>query len=495
MHHCLSIPEILVVILNYLRPPLNDEEGTPDCRSLISGPMLTCKLFLEPALDIIWESLDSFTPLVKLLPSDSDALRALSVASQIFLQGTPLLPSLQSLRIAFDDYTEDPWSAQLILTKNLRKIVVDLPNTSNEIKLAHKMILSSLGAMSPRIQYIRCQQLEGNVPSIRTCLWSGVCDMPNLRVAHFPDHAIESTALSHLGSLPNLHTATLFVADMVYPLVGTFPALQRLSLFSKDWDHLINFTQQGGMPTQLTEFIATVRLPNNGLTGPQLQRLAVSLAERCSATLVKIDLHAPPPRLDPQPPFEFATADIEPLLSCSSLQHLSLRLRCSTASFDDGLLSSLAKALPKLRHLNLAAQDQYGGQIASKCTPVSLLHLAQHCPHLEWIGLVFAAENHAEWAGKQKGSKPAQMVKYLGVGGTALLEGGCKPMALLLSAAFPHLQKIGHSRVHRDWQMESYQIEKAWEKVNDLYFFALQARMQEREWRVEEGPQTVHNNN
>lgn len=56
MNHCLRIPEIVSEICNAL-----------DERSALSMA-LTCKAFLEPALDQLWRRLTSFEPLAACLP-------------------------------------------------------------------------------------------------------------------------------------------------------------------------------------------------------------------------------------------------------------------------------------------------------------------------------------------------------------------------------------------------------------------------------------------
>ena len=65
-----SNPDILDEICEYL----HDEQDGPSELTLTSKQNLlwaglTCKAFLEPALDRLWSSLDSLFPLLKILPS------------------------------------------------------------------------------------------------------------------------------------------------------------------------------------------------------------------------------------------------------------------------------------------------------------------------------------------------------------------------------------------------------------------------------------------
>lgn len=58
MHDCLRIPEIVEEVVSYCAP------GTSYHLSV------TCRTFYSPATDALWESLESFVPLVKCMPSD-----------------------------------------------------------------------------------------------------------------------------------------------------------------------------------------------------------------------------------------------------------------------------------------------------------------------------------------------------------------------------------------------------------------------------------------
>jgi hypothetical protein len=64
MHHCLQIAEITPLIMAFL---VQDENR--GARGVL--PLLkTCKVFYEPALDILWRDLDTMAPLVMCLPGD-----------------------------------------------------------------------------------------------------------------------------------------------------------------------------------------------------------------------------------------------------------------------------------------------------------------------------------------------------------------------------------------------------------------------------------------
>lgn len=60
-----SNPDILDEICEYLH---DEQDGLTSKQNLLWAG-LTCKAFLEPALDRLWSSLDSLFPLLKILPS------------------------------------------------------------------------------------------------------------------------------------------------------------------------------------------------------------------------------------------------------------------------------------------------------------------------------------------------------------------------------------------------------------------------------------------
>ena len=68
-----SNPDILDEICEYLHDEqdaeLVDSEAARISRQNLLWVALTCKAFLEPALDRLWRSLDSLFPLLRTLPS------------------------------------------------------------------------------------------------------------------------------------------------------------------------------------------------------------------------------------------------------------------------------------------------------------------------------------------------------------------------------------------------------------------------------------------
>jgi hypothetical protein len=67
-----SNTDLLLKIFDYLLWDDNDETDSDNaitCKHTLAQAAVTCKTFLEPALDRLWYILDTLFPLLKLLPS------------------------------------------------------------------------------------------------------------------------------------------------------------------------------------------------------------------------------------------------------------------------------------------------------------------------------------------------------------------------------------------------------------------------------------------
>lgn len=67
MHHALEIPEILLNIFGHCYQP-GKRRGTISDLASLAG---TCRVFREPALDVLWEDLDNLSRLARCLPEAS----------------------------------------------------------------------------------------------------------------------------------------------------------------------------------------------------------------------------------------------------------------------------------------------------------------------------------------------------------------------------------------------------------------------------------------
>jgi hypothetical protein len=70
MHGALLVSELLSIIFYYVSE-LDLRTLAPTSKTTVARCARTCKAWKEPALRVIWESLDSLLPLMKLFPIDA----------------------------------------------------------------------------------------------------------------------------------------------------------------------------------------------------------------------------------------------------------------------------------------------------------------------------------------------------------------------------------------------------------------------------------------
>jgi hypothetical protein len=67
-HHALTIADIISIILSNLRPMDPEGENGRLARQDLLSAILCCKNFMEPGLDVLWHSIYSIDPILRLIP-------------------------------------------------------------------------------------------------------------------------------------------------------------------------------------------------------------------------------------------------------------------------------------------------------------------------------------------------------------------------------------------------------------------------------------------
>ena len=88
MHHCLHVAEIVDLIVEFSQP---FNPGSRQTSTATLALALTCKAFYDPALNVYWNTLESFRPLMALFPEDVCAADE---------KGTYVSPTLERASIA-----------------------------------------------------------------------------------------------------------------------------------------------------------------------------------------------------------------------------------------------------------------------------------------------------------------------------------------------------------------------------------------------------------
>ncbi|KAJ3514811.1 hypothetical protein NLJ89_g2149 [Agrocybe chaxingu] len=249
-----SNPDILDEICEYLSYEYdNDPDDISRSRQVLLWVALTCRSFLEPALDRLWRSLDSLFPLLKVLPAffqsdDTYVLRGritpedwarfdwygrrvrkfsytrdpdnLDIAMHVYfrlaqLRSTPLLPSLRHLHCPSTSQNDFLISGIcLFLSPSLQTL--EFENISNvEDKLCGTVLhtLHSDGAPMERI-ILRGRGLSRDT----VCKVIQFEHLKELELAGMGE-SLDMEILEHIGSLPSLIDLALdFTNSNIPPL-------------------------------------------------------------------------------------------------------------------------------------------------------------------------------------------------------------------------------------------------------------------------------------
>lgn len=149
--------------------------------------------------------------------------------------------------------------------------------------------------------------------------------------------------------------------------------------------------------------------------------------------------------------FVIGWAYFKPLLHLRNLRHLAL-IPCNVP-IKDQELAELALAWPDLRHLTLNLQRDLEALQREKvlATPLGLLPLAQHCPHLETLNMFVDASGEAprvhDLPSEAITSNRALTTLHIGASFLQLEE--LAHLAAYLVAAFPALKEITSARDER----------------------------------------------
>ncbi|KAJ7618448.1 hypothetical protein FB45DRAFT_931670 [Roridomyces roridus] len=479
----------------------------------------TSKIFLEPALDLIWEKLPNLSPLIKCMPGtlweerdkviylrraivaedlprllyysvrvkelsgfqskawrsarvDGEYLQALSVA----LTSQSLTPKLRSLW-AFPTEEEAVPFLRHLLGPEMRKLTISLVQSKTSLS-----ILPHIRDACPLLSELTLS-LSSKVRQSSLPLFShAICGLQHLKLLIIPN--LDVAGFIQVSQLPFLEgldltavvgqTATLHLPDL---LPGSaFPALK--------WLHVGCDT-----PSFCAGFVQTI-------SSPQFTMLFLGLRKSWTAVAWKrlLDTLTSCPRLgklatieitsdsdDRVPPEDIAqytlTADIfRSFLQFREITTFQLQIYPVPVAGDE-FLKEVAVAWPKLQTLQLASEVDMAEQ--PEATLSCLFHFARHCPKLESLGLRMSTAQVPTFT-----QVPGQRLKHP----LALLQVGTSPIAddmqtmgniaAFLSDLFPRLDSI---RSFSETLTEATgKYATTWYRVSELYEIIADVRWQER---------------
>ncbi len=394
-----------------------------------------------------------------------------------------LSPHASSMNVKINKWSDD--SAQAIATAldeygekavQLRSITVLYTNPNWKCPPIEKAVLA-LGFRQQNLQALMCT-------------WQNKMSLETI------------TQLSKLNTLQKVSIKadaekTTQLLGVARSTSGTFfSSLRLLSLHSdtlalcEEWLHAIRSSALDSLTCIVDEPPTTAEL--HGF----LTRLAASSHRLHSGKLAQLRLVSRKAAPRPSSLHHVTPATLEPLLPLA-LTALQLEPGCPV-DVDDAFLERAARAWPRLRTLELAAElRRYTG--APRVTLAGLLPLAQHCPDLSTLGLPFVADAGAFQQRFDAGDRPTDGVSFglevpftLGVGGsiinqatdTFLLAGVLSDLCPSLRAvqtAWNRLGEVGGANVGR-LELEREDMADSWRQIDRFAVEMARVRRQERMW-------------
>ncbi|KAI9574109.1 hypothetical protein HD554DRAFT_2309665 [Boletus coccyginus] len=446
MHRALYLEEILRNIFSYIPfviplpgPPLTPVRGRFRSQSDMLSLATTCKAFKEPALDMLWASLQDLSPLIRCLPEQSWIIsqhvyslnRRLEQADwDIILGYARRVQSLSGLRglcgLAVDCLEElsRPPSSTVSIFPKLRDVWLTSPSKGISCFVRQlssprltKLFLSHTEKLGNAIDAFG----EGcpNVLSFTVQGWANpdtistfFCHWPNLYSVYCMQADLNVAALSHLSRLRNLRYLHCRLHEEVADLIQssqsvtstlTFSTLQTLSMASRslasDWGFLHHFR----LPV-ISELAVSPRVTP---TMPELISFFAVLPESCahdtlcglnfiledsfdfesSSSVSEID--------EDFPPYYITFDHLRPLTVFANIRILCIRvdLYCGV-DLNERELLCLASSWPRLISLSVSSRQHWPA--SSGITPGGFVQLLDRCRSLKCLNIVFDTRGYTE---------------------------------------------------------------------------------------------------
>ncbi|KAJ7278688.1 hypothetical protein C8J57DRAFT_1502549 [Mycena rebaudengoi] len=539
MHRALYILDIVQMIC----VAVSVGEHFPSTDSLASLAR-TCRVFMGPALDCLWERHCRLRHLIKCMPSDLWEETTQPLATEEFRLLRPLVPSdwdrlsMYTQRIRSFTYTGLPSDAELlqILSFSLPTQHL-LPNLRDLTWMVQdNALFRYIGLfLSPKITTIHL--FLGDSDSQLALLPCLLLTCPSLKevfiTSNFPpDHTLQRLALSffvrglaepkilsldsldqaglvHIAQLSTLDQLTLGIPEGFEPThqwFGTaelplFPALRSLHLRASKVEYATEMINQLSNSQLDIVVIDAKFLPFADTTAIFFLALATHLSHSAIRELTMQptfhyrvgELASAVPSEAQLPLFVVTLAHLRPLFQLVNLTKVCLKPPVGF-DLDDAAALELASAWPKLEHLTLQAGTSM--QYRSKMTLHSLYAFAERCPLLKRLDIDFSATPVQPLPQHGAATRVVQhtlSVLLVGNGNIST----APEVAGYLSRIFPGLSEILTTREYHDNEPENVDSDdeeelaeiawhKRWKEVEALLPVIAAARADERYWVQQE---------
>ncbi|KAK6996391.1 hypothetical protein R3P38DRAFT_3627928 [Favolaschia claudopus] len=479
MHRCLLIPELLRLILENATEP---EEGYPGPLLPLDRPLpprafalwrpatkplslaLTCRAFLEPALDIIWHGIpcvDVFEGCLTSLDSPPNWERFRYYARRVREFG---------VRGGANHSVDCPNPLILSILINEDSTGPILPNVSMLIVQCREILAAIHRFVTPKLREMHLYETKSSsfrgactasssVISITDCIFSAeeIISLSNAM------QGFTGLLQAHLQPKNDLHwpselirhfSTHLPLQSISMPLGLTPPAPSRgfpfLRSFYFDFPDTDSFLRQLDCitSTDLSKLSADIKSYVIGQSPMQLV-LSTARDRLISALSAEVDFHELPSRTWTGGPDDERITSLEPLFDLHNLTSLRLRIN-RLVDIDDAMIQTMAHAWPKLRELSL---NHYFRGASSCPTLQGLLPLAIHCRELESCSLAVNVDaislDYNYFKDRARRCVNAvQQLEFFGVTGPVR---DPHIVAAFLSDVFPKLRTVRGSELGRGW--------------------------------------------
>ncbi|KIJ60562.1 hypothetical protein HYDPIDRAFT_43257 [Hydnomerulius pinastri MD-312] len=431
MHHALSIVEVQRIIF---RAALH--LGSGGCQSTLATLARTCRAFTESALDILWEVLPSFLPLIQCLPKDLWKLESLApwpvylsfhrpmqaedweiffkyscrvrcinalygpgdpectedVLSSLCLHPElrPLIPQLRKLTWSIRGNPHNTLLYRLLVPSITSLTICDTDFYADWLSPPEADVLSSIATSCPSLQVLRIRSAYKHADALnQKCSQTLSTAVLSLRFLHtLVCTALDEDTVIHLSRLPTLSKLSLTLPatvslDKLRPHLRApaFGRLRSLTVYhdAETLSVLTSFLEA----MQLS--LASVKLYlGEGPTIGDIEQVFAALTTACAPrSLTKVILGSRRSHVNGMSGPHAITLDtLQPLLAFERMENFTLDVPC-LVGLDDAAIQALATHWPRLSNLILNPTYKWNPRHdATRVTPHGLAELATRCPKL-----------------------------------------------------------------------------------------------------------------
>ncbi|KAJ7623886.1 hypothetical protein DFH06DRAFT_1340210 [Mycena polygramma] len=384
MHYCLEIPEIVDMIFFHLDPRSSELPLPATPLRDLAVAARTCTIFQSPALDYLWSHVSLGMLLTQCMPSD---LWAVDVTVLDMWRTDRKVRALRTIQTAdWDRLYFYARRVKHLFSRHFADLDLSAIFPMLSVSLPHELF--------PKLQALDWQYSAGN------CYYVHLFLHPRLTRIYF--HLSSVSSMSLLSTLTS-KCPRLVDVSISGPLSDLVPRVQNpKTLVDHDvFEPLSNSTTLKSLSLHGLPPVSALRAHGGRLTFPALHLLSLAFIGIGAATQFLQLCNAAPLVTFTMEIFEIVKAEeIHQLFGGiaagfvhSSLTNLTVLTLVSIPSsfgfdFDDGILSELACAWPRIVSLDFTSHHHTH---IPRATVRCLRPFAQHCPHLSALLLAFDA--------------------------------------------------------------------------------------------------------